>query len=552
MRAVIYCRVSSLEQTKNLSLPTQEQACREYASRHGYDVDEIFIDAGESAKTIDRTEFRRLLEHCRRGRGRLHAVIVYSLTRFSRNSADHHAIKTLLVGLGISLRSVTEPIDDTPSGKLMEGILAAMAQWDNEVRTDRMRAGVHAAVDRGRWCWPAPIGYVRADARRGPSLVPDPVRAPLVAEVFRLYDAGVQGRELLRRMQAMGLTATRGGRAITSLQTLNTMLRHRAYLGYVQPKGWPRETRGDFAPIVPEDLFARVQARLNGPTRARQALVRHRNHPDFPLRRFVRCACGKSLTGSWSRGRTGTRYAFYHCPAGCTNIAKTRLETAFLALLDTLKPRPAYWRTLEAAIFDVWKAEHRQAAVNLGAIRQHIAALEVKSTRLDEAYLYDRTIDELTYQTQRDTVREDIMLARLELTQAAAAEMDIEGMLAFARHALTHASAIWSTAGSLEDRLRAQWTFFPDGLALAATAIGNTRARRQASGPQPVTANASVTMSADDKGLLETFQQPSTCLRIFELQPRDAAASSVVGLQGLTWKQITTWLVTIGELQRAA
>jgi hypothetical protein len=40
---------------------------------------------------------------------------------------------------------------------------------------------------------------------------------------------------------------------------------------------------------------------------------RQRNHPDFPLRGFVRCeACGRPLTGSWSKGRNG-HYAYYHC-----------------------------------------------------------------------------------------------------------------------------------------------------------------------------------------------------------------------------------------------
>ena len=72
----------------------------------------VFIDAGESAKTTDRPEFLQLLEHCRRGRGRIRAVVVHSVTRFSRNTTDHHAIASLLRGLGISLRSVTEPLDD--------------------------------------------------------------------------------------------------------------------------------------------------------------------------------------------------------------------------------------------------------------------------------------------------------------------------------------------------------------------------------------------------------------------------------------------------------
>lgn len=47
-----------------------------------------------------------------------------------------------LKSLGISLRSATEPIDDTSTGKLTEGVLAAFAQFDSVVRFDRTRAGI--------------------------------------------------------------------------------------------------------------------------------------------------------------------------------------------------------------------------------------------------------------------------------------------------------------------------------------------------------------------------------------------------------------------------
>jgi len=48
-------------------------------------------------------------------------VVVFNLTRFARDKYDHFALRSLLQSLGISLRSVTEPIDDTSTGKLMEG-----------------------------------------------------------------------------------------------------------------------------------------------------------------------------------------------------------------------------------------------------------------------------------------------------------------------------------------------------------------------------------------------------------------------------------------------
>ena len=61
--------------------------------------------------------------------------VVFNLTRFARDKYDHFALRSLLQSLGISLRSVTEPIDDTSTGKLMEGVLAAFAQFDNDCRS---------------------------------------------------------------------------------------------------------------------------------------------------------------------------------------------------------------------------------------------------------------------------------------------------------------------------------------------------------------------------------------------------------------------------------
>ena len=84
---------------------------------------------------------------------------MYNLTRFAREKYDHFALRAHLKSLGISLRSATEPIDDTSTGKLMEGVLAAFAQFDNDVRSDRTRAGMRAALELGRWTFPAPLGY---------------------------------------------------------------------------------------------------------------------------------------------------------------------------------------------------------------------------------------------------------------------------------------------------------------------------------------------------------------------------------------------------------
>ena len=158
MRAIIYCRVSTKDQIQNLSLSTQEKACRDYCANNNYDVEEVFVEEGESAKTADRTELKKLLAHCRQNKGRIHAVIVYSVSRFSRERYSHVILRAQLASLGITLRSVSEPIDDSSTGKFIEGILSSYAQFDNDVRSERTITGMKARLERGDWTFKPPLG----------------------------------------------------------------------------------------------------------------------------------------------------------------------------------------------------------------------------------------------------------------------------------------------------------------------------------------------------------------------------------------------------------
>jgi site-specific DNA recombinase len=214
--AVIYVRVSDPRQAENLSLATQLRACEEYCRRQGFEVLERFKEQGESAKTADRTELQNLLQYCRTHKGKLQFVVVFNLTRFAREKYDHFALRAHLKSLGMSLRSATEPIDDTATGKLMEGVLAAFAQFDNDVRSDRTRAGMKAALELGRWVFLAAIGYLTAPRSIAKSLVHDPQRGPLVRLAFEEYATGRFTKEqLLKHARARGLT-NRRGRLLTS------------------------------------------------------------------------------------------------------------------------------------------------------------------------------------------------------------------------------------------------------------------------------------------------------------------------------------------------
>lgn len=540
MRAVIYCRVSSAEQVQNLSLPTQEKSCREYCERNGYDVDQVFVDAGESAKTTDRPAFQRLLAHCRHQKGKLHAVVVYSLTRFSRNTTDHHVIAGLLRGLGIALRSVTEPIDDTPSGRLMESILAAFGQFDNDVRSQRVRAGIRAAVDRGRWCWQAPIGYLNTDVHRGASLAIDETRAAAVRAAFEAYDNGVEGRALLRHVRGLGLTSSNKTTQPISRAQLGDLLRARVYAGSMQPRGWTEPVKGDWPALVSVELWERVQLRLDGKLGGRRKFRTHRDHPDFPLRRFVRCSCGAAITGSWSKGRTGVRYPFYACPKGCCRFRKAQLEAEFLQLLDALKPRQDVWPAFRDIFLEEWRAERQEAVTVADAARRQVVTLEGQLRRLEQRYLAaPELVDVELYRLERAALRERIAIAKIDAAERSLEEIDLEGVLEFAEHALEHAQSLWTSATTAEERLKIQWTFFPDGLHLLPPR-------------ESVVPSFEVTKTGGTEWASGKFRMPATYLQVFQLSRRTPGEEVVMVPGHPSWKQTVTWLTAVSQLLSAA
>jgi len=104
MNAIIYCRVSTLEQAESgYSLASQEKICVQYANKNGYKVLEVFIEKGESAKSIRRTELKRLLQFISNKKNAVRVIIVYKLDRLSRDLVDYTSLTRLFSELGIEI-----------------------------------------------------------------------------------------------------------------------------------------------------------------------------------------------------------------------------------------------------------------------------------------------------------------------------------------------------------------------------------------------------------------------------------------------------------------
>ena len=467
-RAVLYLRVSSDEQVRGTSLDSQEDARRRYCAANDLEIVKVFREKGESAKSDNRPLFQEMVAFCTKRQNRIDHAVVYKLDRFARNSTDYHVHAGALARADVTVRSATEPVGDDPVGQLLETILAGIAQFDNDIRGERSRLGMRGIAQRGGWCFRAPLGYCLARSPGGlPILEEDPATGPLVRKLFEAVASG--------RYTTVGLTeyaATLGLRGRTGkplhVQTIHKMLRMGVYAGRIEGKLTDgRIVKAAFAPLVPEELYDRVQVVLAGQGHVPSPHLR--NNPDFPLRRFVLCgSCGRPLTGSHATGRAGRRYPQYRCAkkaCRAVNVRAEALEGAFMGLLKEIKIESSpLLQRFRQRVLEEWQVRHAEVIASQGRWKAQAETLAKKQAVLLDKML-DGTVDEATYRAKNAELTQQIAVARVRYQEAAGDEFNIEMAIHLACLMVQNAGRLWYKMTELDRRQRLQRALFPDGLA---------------------------------------------------------------------------------------
>jgi hypothetical protein len=138
-----------------------------------------------------------------------------------------------------------------------------------------------------------------------------------------------------------------------------------------------------------------------------------------------------------------------------------------------LQPTPGYMRLVKDRVIAVWEQECASARERTGEQERRLKAVRARLDRLDEAFLYSESIDLDTYTRQRDRLREELTLSKIDHHAEAVDELDVEGIRAFAERILPRASDLWVQA-SLDYKQRLQQLFFPEGIAYDGSRFNRT------------------------------------------------------------------------------
>ena len=303
MKAVIYARYSSHAQREE-SIEGQLRVCHEYAAREGIDVINEYIDRAMSATSDQRPSFQQMV-YDSAGRG-FDLVLVYTLDRLARDRYDAAVYRKKLKDNGVRIVSVTQPIDDSPEGVLIESLLEGLAEYYSKNLARGVLRGMREnALSCKSTGGRTPLGYSVDKVTKEYTV--DESAACIVREIFSMYADGHTIAEICDHCNSRGYR-TANDKPFTR-SSMNTMLTNKKYIGiYVFDD---IEIEDGIPAIVDRQLFDRVQERI---TMGNKAKPRKRGAVDFLLTGKVFCGhCGKPMVGTSGTGKLGKIHYYYSC-----------------------------------------------------------------------------------------------------------------------------------------------------------------------------------------------------------------------------------------------
>ena len=453
MPAALYARVSSDRQDVDLSVAAQLRALRNHARKNDYMVVREFVDEAESGRIADRPQFQKMIDEAAKPNAPFKEILVWKFSRFTRKREHAVAFKSMLRRRGIRVVSITEQADDSPTGKLLEGIIESVDEFYSENLAQEVTRGMREAASRGFWVSSyAPFGYNRVKVQDGPkkrpTLEPDPETAPTAKRIFDMAEAGKGTLDITRTLNDEGIASPRG--KLWGKTSVHAILINEAYTGTLvwganaKDNADPVRVEKAFPAIVSRTQFNRVRKMMR--SRAPKIANPRRVSSPFLLSGMVKCkSCKRALTGQYSKSG---QFPYYVCQSlmkrgkeACTTprLAARRFEEMVVGKIRSNI-------LTEGSIFDLVKVVDeemdgvaREQRKKLETIESELADVRrrldrlynlVETTDLDMADVTPRIRD---HRERQERLEDSAAAARAILSQRRTVLDDVNTIAAYAK-----------------------------------------------------------------------------------------------------------------------
>jgi len=323
-RAAIYCRISRDPSGDMLGVQRQEKACRELCEKHGWTpLEPVYVDDDRSAySSKPRPAYGALLDAVTAQA--VDVVVAWAPDRLTRSTTDLETLIDTVEAAKVDIATVQSGIYDlsTPSGRMSARVVGAVARYESEHKSARLRAKAAEIAATGRVGGGGTRPYGFEDDRRTHRRT----EAKVIREAAQRIVEGETIRGVVADLNRRTIT-TVSGKPWTST-TLRRILTAPRTAGLRQHQG-VTVAKADWQPIVDETTHHQLRAILLDPERRTNQSARK-----YLLTGYAHCTlCGAKLV---ARPRSDKRRA-YVCAKGpgFNGCGKIR------ALADTLEDHVA-------------------------------------------------------------------------------------------------------------------------------------------------------------------------------------------------------------------
>jgi len=320
-RAAIYSRVSTDDQAeRGYSLPSQIEACQNFADQKGFEIVSVYQDDISGAKPItarpDGYEMQGAIEA-----GQIQAVIMYQVDRLSRDIVDLLATVRGWLRAGVEIYSldvgqITSELDIVLVIKGWQGGDERQKIRERTMRGKNAKAQAGKVVGEGT----PPFGYTYLDGE----LFIEESQAKIVRMIFDWYVSGNEKGGIMslisiaKRLTEMGIPTPAKSKGmnwrsdkygIWHFATVNWIISSETYCGVlhygrrvsqgskIKNRSKDEHTLINVPAIVTREVWELAQARKIHNSK----VGRRRMKREYLLRGMVYCSCGRRMVGTQAR-----------------------------------------------------------------------------------------------------------------------------------------------------------------------------------------------------------------------------------------------------------
>lgn len=390
----MYCRTSSILQADNFSLDGQSTAITEYCVRNKFNILDSYVDACLSGTTTNnRTSFQQMLSDIKNSK--IHAIVVYKLSRISRNMRDLVNIVNFLKECNVHLISIEDNIDtSTPMGMTFLYLIGAFSEMDRENIISNCKMGMKERALNGLWNGGRIIGY-KSNSQKQLDIVDS--EADIIKMIFDLYANKNWGyKKIACHLNIQGYKTLKD--CSWSIYSIKQIIDNPIYVGFIrwgQYIDWAKNRRkgkntnyqlikGEHTPIIDMKTWEKSQA-IRQVNKDKFTKI---YEGDFILTGLLKCPkCGASMIShrTKKRNKPNEFYRYYQCSNFFnkgTSICTSNLINADVAEMYVLDKLNELIQTKEVIDSILQKAINKND-IDIAPTKKKIKGLENELTKVE-------------------------------------------------------------------------------------------------------------------------------------------------------------------------